>query len=698
MAKLGGIYIDVRAKTTKLVTDLKKAETVTKKAAVVMTRALDQITFKRVALGLAAAGAVAAVVLKKSIELAKEQEAVEKRLESVLKSTGNAAGFNVDQLKDMASAMQEVTTVGDEMILKNMAILATFKQIRGEGFERATQAALDMSEVMQTDLQSSIVMIGKALNDPIANLSAMSRAGVQFTKTQKDMVKELWNAGRAAEAQNIILKELESQFGGAAKAARNTFGGAVQAAENALGDLQEQIGFAITKNKTFIDLVKESEQYFIDVGKAVATWVEANDKLIAQRTRETLTGIRDALQGIVDIYNAVPSGVLEAGGYGLIGKLLFGASVGKFVFVLSLINDGMDKLGMGLGDMKDKHQATGNAMVNLWNSIRDAITGANTEFKKATGMTLVAAHGAGSERPAVAGASTVKAVASTGGVTKPVKPDTFLVDSQIAAIKETDRLRSESWQQEIEWMNHIIEKEKEAEELRLEVVRGFNEEYAAMGKSRFDLEREEVERMTEIYREAGVEENRIAQMTSEKNKEIARAEQSAKLDIYQGIAGGVADTFLKISQAGIKQSREAFIAYKAFAIVEATIAGYKAVQNALATPLPWPLPMAMAGIAGAATAVQIGMIASSQMPSYDSGGISSARGMYSTGNIQEAHVPIPSGKIPVEINGGAATTEVVIMNTVDPSVLDTWAASARGKDAIFNTIGGSPQRLRRMVR
>lgn len=39
-------------------------------------------------------------------------------------------------------------------------------------------------------------------------------------------------------------------------------------------------------------------------------------------------------------------------------------------------------------------------------------------------------------------------------------------------------------------------------------------------------------------------------------------------------------------------------------------------------------------------------------PSQDSGGITNARGVYRTGAIQEAHVPIPSGRIPVEVRGG----------------------------------------------
>ena len=265
--KLGGIYISVKAKIDKLKKDLASAKTMTKKAAVYMQHAVDSISFKKAALAATAFGAAGIYafqkITKEAIKFANEQEAVEKRLSAVIKATDQAAGFNIKQMGEMASSYQKLTIVGDEVILSGQAILATFKTIRGEGFERATMAALDMAEVMQQDLKGAMVMIGKSMNDPIANLSAMTRSGVQFTKSQKDMIKSLWEAGDVMGAQNIILTELESQFGGAAKAARETFGGAAKAAGNALGDLKEELGFTITKSKFFIELAHETEKAFI---------------------------------------------------------------------------------------------------------------------------------------------------------------------------------------------------------------------------------------------------------------------------------------------------------------------------------------------------------------------------------------------------------------------------------------------------
>jgi hypothetical protein len=190
------------------------------------------------------------------------QEQAEAKLAAVVNATGQAAGFSAAEMIKMAGELQKVTTVGDETIIAGQAILATFKGIRGEAFERTTAAALDMSEVMGQDLNSTIVQLGKALNDPVANLGALGRAGVQFSDEQTELIKNLAASGQLFEAQAIILDEIESQFGGAATAVRDTYGGALTAANNAWGDLLESIGFSITKNEAMVEVIGKVEAQF----------------------------------------------------------------------------------------------------------------------------------------------------------------------------------------------------------------------------------------------------------------------------------------------------------------------------------------------------------------------------------------------------------------------------------------------------
>ena len=184
------------------------------------------------------------------------------QVEAGIKSTGQAAGFTSEELQKMASDLQNKTIFGDEEILQNAtAQLLTFTNIAGDQFARTQQAALDLATRLDGDLKSASIQLGKALNDPVANLSALSRSGIQFSTSQKEVIKSLAESGRLAEAQTIILDELNKQYGGAAEAAAQAGLGPFQQLKNQLGDLSEEFGKLILEN---IEPFKRSIQSLID--------------------------------------------------------------------------------------------------------------------------------------------------------------------------------------------------------------------------------------------------------------------------------------------------------------------------------------------------------------------------------------------------------------------------------------------------
>jgi len=201
-------------------------------------------------LAVAAASAVAAAVsivalsaqFNRFIDATVEAEKVQAQLGAALASTGGAAGKSVDDLNRHAAALQKVTNFGDEAINSMQGLLLTFTQVRGDQFDAATKATLDLATAMGTDLNSAALQVGKALNDPVLGMTALSRSGIQFTEAQKEMVKGMVAANDTIGAQTIILAELEKQFGGSAEAARNTLGGALASLRNAFGDLFELSG------------------------------------------------------------------------------------------------------------------------------------------------------------------------------------------------------------------------------------------------------------------------------------------------------------------------------------------------------------------------------------------------------------------------------------------------------------------------
>ena len=184
------------------------------------------------------AGAGIVGVLNRVIQATEAQQQALAQIDAALVSTGNAAGFTREQLQAMAAGFQRTTTYGDEAVLSMQAILLTFTKIN-ETLPEASEAVLNVATRMGTDLKSAALQVGKALNDPIQGMTALTRSGIQFSDEQKELVKSLVEVGRVTDAQRVILQELEVQFGGSAKAARESLGGALQALSNAFGDLFE---------------------------------------------------------------------------------------------------------------------------------------------------------------------------------------------------------------------------------------------------------------------------------------------------------------------------------------------------------------------------------------------------------------------------------------------------------------------------
>lgn len=197
-------------------------------------------------LGTAVAG-VAAVggAFVTAIGNAQEAQDVFAQTEAVVKSTGEAAGLSAQQMGDLASSLSAASgksTFGDEAILQGENLLATFTEIKDPVFKDATSAMVDMAAALKTDVAGGAIQLGKALNDPIAGVSALSRVGVSFTDDQKKVIESLVKTGDVAGAQKIILAELNKEFGGSAAAAANTFSGKIATLKDKFGELLETAG------------------------------------------------------------------------------------------------------------------------------------------------------------------------------------------------------------------------------------------------------------------------------------------------------------------------------------------------------------------------------------------------------------------------------------------------------------------------
>lgn len=200
---------------------------------------------KGVALGVGAVAvagtALIGKVLADSFKAVAEIERLNAQTSAALESTGNAAGRSMDQILAHADSLERLTGVEAESIQTGQNMLLTFTNIKGTRFDEATQSALDLSVAMGKDMASSATLVGKALNDPIKGIGALSKVGVQLTESQKASIEQMVKMGDVAGAQGIILGELNTQFGGSAEAFGNTFLGSVEKVKNSFGTLGESV-------------------------------------------------------------------------------------------------------------------------------------------------------------------------------------------------------------------------------------------------------------------------------------------------------------------------------------------------------------------------------------------------------------------------------------------------------------------------
>lgn len=290
-------------------------------------------------LAVAAAGMAAMVAAgAKLVGLYKTQAQAEAKRNTVLEATGYAAGFTATELNKQAAALQKVTGYGDETILSMQGLLMSFKMIRGDNFQRAQAAALDMASAMkkagadQGTVEESARALGMALEDPIEGLSRLRRSGLIVSDAMRDQIKLLQENGDLQGSQALLLTEVESRYKGVA-AAMNAADGGIQDVKNTLGDMGEEFGKAIVQSDGFKAIMAKVKTVLEDLVSSgtLDKWIGNIGKAF-EAMKPIVSWIIDALKTVWSTLNKT------------------GAAIGSFVAAL--------KEGKGLGEATAAGRAT----------------------------------------------------------------------------------------------------------------------------------------------------------------------------------------------------------------------------------------------------------------------------------------------------------------------------------------------------
>ena len=310
-------------------------------------------------LKVAAVGAGAAVVglgaaLKVGIDEFNDSQRVAAQTGAVLKSTGHAANVTAKHVDSLATSLSGMSGVDDELIGASENVLLTFRNIQNQAgknndiFDQATKATLDLSVAMGEDLHSASLQVGKALNDPVKGLTALKRVGVQFTDSQTTLIKKLVDTGKTAQAQKIILGELNKEFGGSAKAAGDTLPGQLNILKETFRETAGEIV------KTFVPII-------VNVAKVVLPLVAGALKLVAR-----------GITRLANFFSGVANDVQKKGNviHGVFQRLS-GFFTGTVVPIIHQLRDAFEK---SMQNIRKVVEANGPALKRIFDRIGKAMS------------------------------------------------------------------------------------------------------------------------------------------------------------------------------------------------------------------------------------------------------------------------------------------------------------------------------------
>lgn len=243
------------------------------------------------AIAAIAASAVMAKVISESRAAVAAYADYEKQmlvLENQIVATGRVGQVTGKQLDDMAQRIDKATLESAAGVREAQGVLMSFRSIGTDSMERVLMVASDMVAVMGGDVVSATRSLARALEDPTQGLTMMARSGTTFTEQQKELIKSLHASGREMDAQNEILKVLESQYGGAAVAAGSGLAGAQDNLNRVSNNLRitigEKLAPAVDRNTN-----------------ALAEWIVRNEDMIAQGVEWFLSGLEWAWRKLYDV-------------------------------------------------------------------------------------------------------------------------------------------------------------------------------------------------------------------------------------------------------------------------------------------------------------------------------------------------------------------------------------------------------------
>ena len=220
------------------------------------------------------------------------QEVAETKLATVMQQRMGATDAEIQSIKDLASAQQEIGVIGDEVQLSGAQQIATF--LNEKASLETLIPAMNNLLAQQKGLNASTgdaVQVGNLMGKAMmGQVDALKRVGISFTEAEANVIKYGTEQERAA----MLAQVIQNNVGEMNAELAQTDSGKQQQLVNTLGDMKEQIGGLVNGALPFVTMAAQASQALAAVStliagiKTLTTTLYASTKAFIASTAATI--------------------------------------------------------------------------------------------------------------------------------------------------------------------------------------------------------------------------------------------------------------------------------------------------------------------------------------------------------------------------------------------------------------------------
>ena len=220
------------------------------------------------------------------------QEVAETKLATVMQQRMGATDAEIQSIKELASAQQEIGVIGDEVQLSGAQQIATF--LNEKASLETLIPAMNNLLAQQKGLNASTgdaVQVGNLMGKAMmGQVDALKRVGISFTEAEANVIKYGTEQERAA----MLAQVIQNNVGNMNAELAVTDSGKQQQLVNTLGDMKEQIGGLVNGALPFVTMAAQASQALAAVStliagiKTLTTTLYASTKAFIASTAATI--------------------------------------------------------------------------------------------------------------------------------------------------------------------------------------------------------------------------------------------------------------------------------------------------------------------------------------------------------------------------------------------------------------------------